>query len=65
MQLGGIKIPNINLLEDYPCGFCGWADGEHAPGCLRNPDDYPQDKEELGYDAASIFQAMSLGFPEA
>lgn len=21
------------MVEDYPCEFCGWIDGEHASGC--------------------------------
>lgn len=26
-------------IEDYPCVFCGWIDGEHSPGCPYEPQD--------------------------
>ena len=27
------------IIEDYPCSFCGWIDGEHAGGGMYNGND--------------------------
>lgn len=28
-----------SVIEDYPCTFCGWIDGEHDGGCPYAPQD--------------------------
>jgi len=42
------------------CSFCGWTDGEHAPGCPYDPDIIDMEPTEEKDDAHYSFENQGL-----